>query len=53
MIFNKPIKKIEKLNKYLSTIEDEIKYLKFSNREIILNMITPQIAEEIDSLIRY
>ena len=53
MIFNKPIKKIEKLSKYLSTVEDEIKYLKFTNREIILNMITPQTAEEIDSLIRY
>ena len=53
MIFNKPIKKIEKLSKYLSTIEDEMRYLKFTNREIILNMITPQTAEEIDSLIRY
>ena len=53
MIFNKPIKKIEKLNKYLSTVEDEMRYLKFTNREIILNMITPQTAEEIDSLIRY
>ena len=52
-MFNRTNKKIEKLKQYLTTTEGEIKYSKYLNREIIVNMITPQTAEEVDSLIRY
>jgi ATP-dependent protease ClpP protease subunit len=53
MIFNRINKKIKKLQKYLTSAQDKIKYAKFINREIILNAITPDTAEEVDSLIRY
>ena len=53
MIFNKTQRKIKKLSKYITTIDDEIQYTRFINREIMLNVITPQTAEQINSLIRY
>ena len=52
MIFNKTQRKIKKLSKYITTIDEEIQYTRFINREIMLNVITPQTAEQINSLIR-
>lgn len=53
MIFNKTPKALKRTKAYITSTEELIKYSKFANREIILNEITPQIAEEIDNMIRH
>jgi len=53
MIFNKIKKGLQRTKTYLTSSEELIKYSKFTSREIILNEINPQTAEEIDSIIRH
>ena len=47
------MKKINKNKQYIASLEDISKYLKFNNRELQLDTLTPQIAESVDSCIRF
>ena len=47
------IRKINKYKTYISSIEDIPKIAKIDNREIQLDTLTPQVAEQIDELIRF
>ena len=46
-------KKIKKYNDYFNNSSDLIKSCQIINREIIIDIITPQIATQIDNLIRF
>ena len=47
------LKKINKNKQYIASLEDIPKYMKMDNRELQLDSLTPQIAESIDSYIRF
>ena len=47
------LRKINKHKEIVHTIDDIPKYMKLSNREIIIDSLTPSIANEIDGLIRF
>ena len=47
------LKKVNKNKQYITSLEDIPKYMKISNRELQLDTLTPQIAESIDSYIRF
>lgn len=47
------LKKTSKYKKYITAIDDIPQYMKLANREIQIDMITPQNAETIDGLIRF
>ena len=47
------LKRINKKKQYIASLEDISKYLKFNNRELQLDTLTPQIAESVDSYIRF
>ena len=48
-----PIFKKKKYIENVNTAEDAAKYLGFKNREIKLDTITPLVANNLDTLIRY
>lgn len=47
------LKKVDKYRKYISNMEDIPKYMKLENREIQIDNLTPQVADNIDGLIRF
>ncbi len=47
------LKNVKKNKCFIETIEDIPKYAKASNREILIDTITPQTANHIDALIRF
>jgi len=47
------LKKANKNKQYIDSLEDISKYTKIGNRELQLDTLTPQVAESIDSYIRF
>lgn len=52
-LFKNVISKSIKKNKKIQTLKDLNAYSKIYSREILIDTITPQIADEVDSLIRF
>ena len=47
------LRKSNKYKQYITSLEDVSKYMKIFNREIQIDTLTPQIADNIDGLIRF